>query len=203
MNILKFATKTLILAGVITTLAAAPSFAKFADCVGEGNKYPNLSTVQDDDHSVRCAQYIDEGGDYVTFYGKTSSDCAQASNVADDTEACFASAGADDEEDGEATASENDEELPDSEDESAEDEINNPQEETAADTAGPSENTAKKDEGLPIAAIIGIIVGVVAVIAIIVILIVMSKKKGGKNTPQAPDAGQTPQANPFATPGQN
>ena len=53
MNTLKYAIKTLVAAGVIATLAAAPSFALIAECVGEDTDYPNLSTTKSDEFPIR------------------------------------------------------------------------------------------------------------------------------------------------------
>ncbi|MBO4854972.1 hypothetical protein J5500_01030 [Candidatus Saccharibacteria bacterium] len=206
MNILKFTTKLLITAGIITTLAAAPSFAAVIEnCVGEDTSYPSLSTNGGDgtDYPVRCMQAQDpETNKYVTIYGKTAADCTQASTIANDPESncAYTSSEPIDSDVAEGTMSEEpgEEDTPD-------EEYDNPQEETAADTAGPSESTAKKDEGLPVVAIIGIIAGIVALVAIVIIVIVMIKKKGNKNTPNTPTTpttDQTPQDNnPFATPG--
>ncbi len=161
-------------------------------CVGEGNDYPNLSLTKDDTYVIRCQQAKDpETGEYVTIYAKSSADCALAGEAVNQAfdDGCGVAANSSDDSYGEATAGA---ENPDENNTGEEEPIDNPHEETAADTAGPSET--KKDEGFPIASIIGIIAGVVALIAIVVVIIVMSKKKGDKNGPTAPQGPTMPQA---------
>ena len=89
MNTLKYAIKTLVAAGVIATLAAAPSFALIAECVGEDTDYPNLSTTKSDEFPIRC--------------GVVASDQQQCKTAADETE-------------GVATEDESDEEEPEESD---------------------------------------------------------------------------------------
>ena len=81
MNILKFTAKTIAVAGVVVTLAAAPSFALYSECVGEDTDYPELSTTQSKDYPIKCVTVTD-GDATVTFYGKHSSDCAKAGTIA-------------------------------------------------------------------------------------------------------------------------
>ena len=59
MNILKFTAKTIAVAGVVVTLAAAPSFALYSECVGEDTDYPELSTTQSKDYPIKCVTVTD------------------------------------------------------------------------------------------------------------------------------------------------
>ena len=202
MNTLKFALKTLLFAGTVTVLTAAPSFASMIKtCVGKGNDYPNLSITKDDTYVIRCQQAKDpETGKYVTIYAKSSADCARAGEAVNQAfdDGCGVAANSSDDPNGEATAGAQD---PDEDKAGEEEPIDNPHEETAVDTAGPYET--KKDEDFPIAGIIGIIAGVVVLIAIVVVIIVMSKRKGDKNGPTAPQGPTMPQAPTMPpTPGQ-
>jgi type IV secretory pathway VirB2 component (pilin) len=78
-------------AGAIAAFAAlviaAPVFAAdYSSCVGDGNKYPGLSTTETDGY-IKCPRVKGSDG-YVQFYGKSSADCAQAGTLAADPEAC-------------------------------------------------------------------------------------------------------------------
>lgn len=74
--------KVAVLAIFSVVLLGGPIFA-ISDCIGEGNKYPNLSTSE----GVYC-QRIKVGDEYVSIYGKTSADCAQAGTLASDPDSC-------------------------------------------------------------------------------------------------------------------
>lgn len=77
-----------VLAAFAALVITAPAFAaSISDCVGSGRKYENLSTESDDTYSVRCTR-VKDGENYVTLYGKSSSDCAQAASLAADPESC-------------------------------------------------------------------------------------------------------------------
>ena len=56
--------------------------------VNEGHKYPNLSTKEDLQHSVKCpaVKYTDET--YVTFWGKSATDCASAAALVSGESSC-------------------------------------------------------------------------------------------------------------------
>ncbi len=77
--------KVLVLAAFATVLLGGPIFA-IDECVGSGNRYPNLSTSQEDGY-VRCQQ-IKFNDEYITLYGKTSGDCAQAGTLASNPDVC-------------------------------------------------------------------------------------------------------------------
>ena len=114
MNILKFTAKTIAVAGVVVTLAAAPSFALYSECVGEDTDYPELSTTQSKDYPIKCVTVTD-GDATVTFYGKHSSDCAKAGTIAANPSLC------DDEEAIAEDVDDEDEEGDDDEDEDEDD----------------------------------------------------------------------------------
>ena len=66
--------KVAVLSAFAVVLLGGPIFA-ISNCVGEGNRYPNLA--------------IGETGDeYISIYGKTSADCAQAGTLASDPDSC-------------------------------------------------------------------------------------------------------------------
>lgn len=91
MNKVKTILKVAVFAAFLTTVAAAPSFAAIADCVGSGRKYPELSTVQTTDHPIKCQVINEEVGGVVTpvtLYGKNAAACAQAGSLASNPESC-------------------------------------------------------------------------------------------------------------------
>ena len=62
---------------------------KIALCIGEGNKYPNISMEETSEYKVRCPSVKITGVDsYLTLYGKTAADCASAATVVSDYEDC-------------------------------------------------------------------------------------------------------------------
>ena len=63
----------------------------WSSCVGSGKSYEGLSTTKEGDYNVKCVRFKDgEGSDapYVTFYGKSQADCADASTLATNPEKC-------------------------------------------------------------------------------------------------------------------
>ena len=80
-----------VVAVFATLLIAAPSFARIADCVGEGSQYPNLSTSSSDEYSVKCPINVTEDNQSITLYGKTSGDCASAGTLATNPDSCKSS----------------------------------------------------------------------------------------------------------------
>ena len=78
--------KVLVLAAFATVLLGGPIFA-LENCVGDGNRYPNLAIDTADDGYVRC-QRVQVDGEYHTIYGKTSGDCAQAGTLASNPNSC-------------------------------------------------------------------------------------------------------------------
>jgi hypothetical protein len=179
MNILKLTAKTIAVAGVVVTLAAAPSFALYSECVGEGTDYPELSTTQSKDYPIKCVTVTD-GDTAVTFYSKRSSDCAKAGTIAANQSLC---------DDEEAIAEDVDDED-EAEDEELIEEEEEEGEEKAKEETSKQEDTkkteSKKDD--PTMMIVIIAVAAIAVILLIVLFVVLSKKKGNKNsgTPEAP-----------------
>lgn len=83
--------RVLVLAAFATVLISGPIYAAFSDCFGPDSKYPNLSTDSSTEYPVRCTSIPDpddSGGRYITLYGKTSGDCAQAGVLANDPDSC-------------------------------------------------------------------------------------------------------------------
>lgn len=63
----------------------------WSNCVGADHTYEGLSTTKSDTYNVKCVRFKDgEGSDatYVTFYGKSQADCADASTLATNPEKC-------------------------------------------------------------------------------------------------------------------
>ena len=88
MNKISKALKAGALAAFAALVIAAPVFATSYDsCVGTGNKYPGLSTSEQDGW-IRCPRVKDSQDQYVQFYGETSADCAKAGTLASDPESC-------------------------------------------------------------------------------------------------------------------
>ena len=61
---------------------------KFSICVGEDKKYPNLSLKRDETYIIKCPQVRYNDNKYVSFYAKTSADCASVSIIASDPDSC-------------------------------------------------------------------------------------------------------------------
>ena len=85
--------RVLVLAAFATVLISGPIYAAFSDCFGPDSKYPNLSIDSGStEYPVRCQQIKDPddttGSRYITLYGKTSGDCAQAGVLANDPDSC-------------------------------------------------------------------------------------------------------------------
>lgn len=83
--------------GVLSVFAAVvltgSVFASsFEGCVGEGKKYPGLSTTEGNGYSIKCGAPVKEPSSdtnaYTQFYGKTAADCANVSTLASDPEIC-------------------------------------------------------------------------------------------------------------------
>ncbi len=90
MNKLNKILKASVFAVFFTVIATAPSFAAIRDCVGSSNsRYPNLSTVKSGDYDVKCTT-VKEGTSYITIYGKSTADCAQAGSLTSNPDACDA-----------------------------------------------------------------------------------------------------------------
>ena len=190
MNILKYATKTIVMAGIAVTLAAAPSFATIQQCVSSDSKYANLSTEggEGTDFPVRCQQVMDTDLEkYVTLYAKTAADCANAGTIASDPDtACEKYLAQEETNPDEIVGTED---LDEGE-EAAEEEPTEEEKEKEANTQGPAE-TKKDDSSSTL--MIAIIAGVVALIAIVVVVLLVVKKHGKKNTPAAtPEAPVAP-----------
>lgn len=182
MNILKFTAKTIAVAGVVVTLAAAPSFALYSECVGEGTDYPELSTTKSENYPIKCVTVTD-GDTTVTFYGKRSSDCAKAGTIAANPSLC----------DDEETITEGVNDEDEAEDEELVEEEDEEEGEEEAEKETSKQEDAKKTESKkddPTMMIVIIAVAAIAVILLIVLFIVLSKKKGNKDsdTPEAPVA---------------
>ncbi len=87
--------KGAVVAAFATLVIAGGAFAGIADCIGSGNNkaYPNLSTTKNTTYPVKCVRVQEKnssgtGSSYVTIYGKTSADCAQASSLASNPDGC-------------------------------------------------------------------------------------------------------------------
>lgn len=61
--------------------------ASITSCIGEGNKFSNLSSTQTDGY-IKCGTFKDGDQGYITLYGKDSTACAQAGSLTSDPEAC-------------------------------------------------------------------------------------------------------------------
>ena len=91
MNKISKALKAGVVAVAAAFVIAAPVFAAdYSACTGgDDKKYPGISTSQDDTYKVRCSAKVKGDGDsYITFYGKSLGDCAQAGTLASDPETC-------------------------------------------------------------------------------------------------------------------
>ena len=85
-KILKGAVLSVFAALVITSGVFA---VNYADCTGEpGKKFPNITISEDDDFPVRCTAVKGEDDEYITFYAKTSADCASASTLVSNPDGC-------------------------------------------------------------------------------------------------------------------
>ena len=63
----------------------------YSNCTGEGKKYPNLSTEAGEAFPISCPSVKDSSstdGAYITFYAKSSADCASAATLASDPDGC-------------------------------------------------------------------------------------------------------------------
>ena len=94
-----------IVFGVVASVAMAitisySTFAKVANCVGDGNLYPNLSTQGSSNYPIKCPTTINENGRSVSLYAKSAGDCVTAGVIATDPDACD---GPEDEADAEAS----------------------------------------------------------------------------------------------------
>ena len=77
--------RVVVLATFAVVLLGGPILA-LDSCVGEGNKYPNLALDAGDGY-VYC-QRVKVDDSYVSIYGKTSADCAQAGTLANNPDQC-------------------------------------------------------------------------------------------------------------------
>ena len=88
MNKLSKIVKATVLAAAAVVVLAAPSFAAVADCVGDGTKFPNLTTGgASDEFPVKCGQVF-EDGTMVYIHGKNQAACSQASTIISNPEGC-------------------------------------------------------------------------------------------------------------------
>ena len=79
----------ILLAFVAVLIASSSAYAKVADCVGDGNLYPNLSTSDGGGaYPVKCPITIAENGRAVPLYGKSAGDCASAGTIATNPDVC-------------------------------------------------------------------------------------------------------------------
>ena len=61
----------------------------YSQCTGSDTaKYPGLSTSEGDPYVVKCPPVKTEDNTYVSFYGKSSKDCASAATLASDPDGC-------------------------------------------------------------------------------------------------------------------
>ena len=84
-----------ILKGAVLSVFAALAITSgvfavnYGDCTGEaGKKFPNITIAEDDDFPVRCTAVKGEDDEYITFYAKTSADCASASTLVSNPDGC-------------------------------------------------------------------------------------------------------------------
>ncbi len=77
--------KVAVLSAFAVVLLGGPIFA-ISNCVGEGNRYPNLAIGETEGY-VYC-QRIKVDDSYVSIYGKSSADCAQAGTLANNPDQC-------------------------------------------------------------------------------------------------------------------
>lgn len=81
-----------VIAAFATLAIAGPVFAvDYTKCTGgDDKKYPGITTeTSNTDYPVKCSAKVKgENDTYVTFYGKTLADCAQAGSLASDPETC-------------------------------------------------------------------------------------------------------------------
>ena len=81
-----------VLAMFFTVVLAVSTFAATGlDCVGQGKKYPNLSTTKSTEYDIRCGAPFKVGTTTYTLYGKSSADCAQAGSIEADPDSCSSS----------------------------------------------------------------------------------------------------------------
>ncbi len=78
--------KGVVLSTFLALVVTVGAFATIGECIGTG-EYANLSTANDDEHPVRCVM-VKDGDEYITIYGKSSSDCAKASSLTTNPENC-------------------------------------------------------------------------------------------------------------------
>ena len=169
MNIITSFTKTLIISAVATAIMTAPSYAMMAqECLGtEDAKYPNISTTGGNgtDFPVYC-QKVKIDDEYISLYGKTSADCAQAGKLATDPEACG------DEDDYEEI---DEEPMVDDEDEASKD--------MAATESNDSKETHMDDPTSPLL-IVSLIANGLLLVAVIVLVILLTTKTANKSSNQ-------------------
>ena len=92
-NISKIIKIGVIAAAVATFVGSAAFATEWVNCVGAGHAYPNLSKqdTASDEYPVKCVRFKDGDGSsttYVTFYGKSQADCADASTLVTNPEKC-------------------------------------------------------------------------------------------------------------------
>jgi hypothetical protein len=81
-----------VIATAVAVFVGGGVFAKtdWSNCVGKDHAYEGLSTNKEGDYNVKCVRFKDGEGsdDYVTLYGKSQADCADASTLATNPEKC-------------------------------------------------------------------------------------------------------------------
>ncbi len=93
MNKVKNILKVGVFAAFLAVVATAPAMASISSCVGQGNKYPELSTVSDPtNYPIKCQTINEDNGaggtTQVTLYGKNMAACSQAGSLATNPEQC-------------------------------------------------------------------------------------------------------------------
>lgn len=84
--------KGAVLATFAVLVIAGGVFAHpWENCIGDGKQYPNISDSSSDDYPVKCPSVKDPSstdGAYITFYAKTSQDCASVSSITSNPDGC-------------------------------------------------------------------------------------------------------------------
>jgi hypothetical protein len=90
MNKLNKILKAGVFAAFLVAVIAGPVMAADYSCITGGTgKYPNLSTSggAGTEYPNKCVT-INDGGNYITIYGKDAGACAQAGSLTSDPDAC-------------------------------------------------------------------------------------------------------------------
>ena len=188
---IKKAIKITTLSVIVAAIISAPSFAAVKNCI---DKDSNLSTEKSNETPVKCVT-INENGENITIYGKSSKDCASAGAIASNPDGCGSSESVI-EEPVYATKDYVDEELAKS---TAKIEELEKQVKELQDKNKAVEEDSKNGKTMPIVAI-----AAAAIAFIVAIIATIKKSKASTSTPAAPVAPTTPIApennqNPFIT----